>query len=153
MANEPRIGALLKRIGIDANAATQLLILATEYWERGEALPKPLSDFLAQAINRAMHEPSADRAAALVYELGLTAPAKQGRPAKAIDYGEVVSIVEQAFADNEQPSETQIKKMVADRFGVSPNTTTKHVKPAMLVPSILRANKLDSLILPRKPKG
>lgn len=153
MTDERRIGALLKRIGIDAKAATELLIVASEYLERGEALPTPLSSFLAQSINRAMHEPSANRAAALVYELGLTAPAKQGAPSKTIDYAEVVKIVEDAFADGADPSERQVKQMVAKRFGVSPNTTSKHVKPAMLVPKILRANKLESLIPPRKPKG
>jgi hypothetical protein len=146
-----QIDALIRRIGSDTNAATELLRIAGEYLESGKPLPMSLAKFLGKSFRRSMEQPSESRANALVFELGFTAPAKQGAPSKLIEYTVVQDIVAKAFANGANPSEREINKRVAKRFGMSSNTASKHTKAEMLVPKMLRNSGLGSLIPPRNP--
>lgn len=149
MDDATRTAALLSRIGLDSNAATELLAIAGECFENGKPLPDALAKFLAASIRRAMSEPSESRAAALVFELGFTAPAKDGRPLSKVDYQAMCRIIEHEFKTNGGISETKLKGIVAKADGVSANTALKHVKPAMLMPKILASNSIKSLMPPR----
>jgi hypothetical protein len=152
---ETKMTALLQRIGLDANAAAELLSLAADHLENRQALPPKVADFLATSIRNAVAEPSANRAHRLTFELGLSAPAKEGRPASDVDYQELCRIIDEAFSnDDGESSETKLKAVIAKRFGISETTALKHLKPAMLVPQLLKHNGIESLIPPRpSPKG
>jgi hypothetical protein len=148
-----RAEALRGRIGIDANAAVEALTTIAECLEAGELPPKALASYLASGIRRAMAEPSADRARLLAVELGLGAISRGGRPPKPVDHLKVKAIVEQAIAEDGDVSETKLKKIVGKEFRISGTTALKHVRPAMLIPTLLHRNRITSLVRPRNPAG
>lgn len=153
MDRETLICSLVERIGVDANAATELLALASEYLENGETLPDPVAKFLGSAFRRATEEPSAQRAETLAYELGFAAPAKQGAPPKPVDYGELRGAIVKLFANGRNPSEREVNTAIAQHFGISATTARKHTKPDIVMSKILRHNEMDSLVRPRNPKA
>lgn len=148
-----KLEALIRRVGSDANAASELLAIAAELFENGEPLPAPLAAFLADVFRRTVAEPSANRSYTVALELGLSAPAKEGAPAKFVDYHAIVAIIEHEFATNGGISETKLKSIIAEQSGVSENTALKHIKPAIMVPKLLKDNGLKSLVRSReRPK-
>ena len=149
---EARARAICGRIGIDANAAVEALDMIADSFETGKMPPQPLVAYLASSLRRALAEPSAERATTLLFELGMTAPAKEGRKPKHIDYHVMRSIVESETAANADVSEAHLNRMVAKRFDVSAITARKHVKPVLFIPKLLKANQLGSLVRIRRPK-
>lgn len=127
MKQNTHIVELIGRIGVDANAASELLSIAAELIENGKPLPAALAKFLAASIRRAMEQPSADRATALVFELGLIAPAKEGRPRKATPNGEIAATV--AIFGN-QVSEGALKRELNLAYGLKEGTARSRVKDA-----------------------
>lgn len=127
MKQTAHVAQLIGRIGIDANAANELLSFAAELLESGKPLPNQLAQFLAASIRRAMAEPSANRANALVFELGLTAPAKQGRPRKPTPDGEIAATIA-IFGGGKH--DTEIKRELKRAYGLSGNTARSRIRAA-----------------------
>jgi len=148
---ETHIDALLAKVGHDPRAAAELLGIAADYLEAGKPLPRNLARHLALSFRRAVDQPSAERATTLTVDLGLAALGKGGRPAKPVDHFQVRSMIEREYAENDGISEKAASKRVAEEFGVSPTTALKHVRPARLVPEMLKATGIDSLIPLKKP--
>lgn len=64
----------IERAECDPEAAAKLLLIAAEYLENGEVVPKPLAEFIAQAFKRAAAVEQSKRTAELAAYLCLTAP-------------------------------------------------------------------------------
>jgi len=120
------VQSLLGRVGVEANAAVELLTIAAECLETGKPMPLPLAKFLARSIKDSMAERSADRGNALVVALGLSAPAQEGRrrlsniPKKPL----TVSLA----VHGSEMSEGQLAGKLAEEFDVSPSTARRRIK-------------------------
>lgn len=120
------VKSLLGKIGVDANAAVELLAIAAECLDAGKPLPVPLAKFLARSINDAMAERSADRGNALIVALGLAAPAREGRRRLSNIPKKPLTVSLAAYGD--EMSEGQLAGKLAEEFDVSPSTARRRIK-------------------------
>ena len=102
--------------------------------------------YLASSIRRALAEPGAERAATILFEFGMTAPTKEARKPKHIDYHVVRLMVESEMAAKGDVSEAHLNRIGAKRFSVSPIIARKLVNAAGFMPRLFKANRLGSLV-------
>lgn len=117
-------------------------------WANGEGSDDAIKSAILAAERAASDDIDGDGEHAvfineLIARLGLKRP--NGRPAKAIDYAALQSVI----AETGIGSDAALKKAVGKRFEISPNTAQKHIAPAVFVPKLLRQNGLDSLVTKR----
>lgn len=120
---EATIAALLAKVGTEAEAAAQLLEIASDYLEARNPMPEALADHLAKTFRLVASAHRDERATELAQLLGL---AVVGATRKRIDPVEVATLI----ANNESASETSLKKRVAKAQGVGRSTALKYVKAA-----------------------
>lgn len=70
---DPQASEAIARAESDPDQAAEALRIAAGYLRRREVVPDNVADWLADAIDCAMHKPEAHRARALALELGLAA--------------------------------------------------------------------------------
>lgn len=123
---EAKAAELLAHVGRNASAAAELLAMAAECLEAGEPMPGNLAAFLAASFRQAaVSEPCDERGKALAFALGLSAPGKEGRPRKRIPKGDVALTIATV---GEGMSETELKKHLADAYGVSAGTALNRIQ-------------------------
>lgn len=122
---EAKAAELLAHVGRNASAAAELLAMAAECLEAGEPMPGNLAAFLAASFRQAVFEPCDERGKALAFALGLSAPGKEGRPRKRIPKGDVALTVATV---GKGMSETELKKHLADAYGVSAGTALNRIQ-------------------------
>lgn len=99
----------------DSNEAARALLMAAKYIREEKPLPRPLSGYLADAIEYSMHKDKDHRNTAFLRELHLEA--ENRRPAKArwIDVGyEVEELIEEhGYSQNKATKEVAEKRKVS----------------------------------------
>lgn len=121
--------------------AAQALLLAAEYIRKGEPLPDPLADYMADGIEQAMRNPARhdpynmDRGRALLVTLNLEA--KNRRPSKIQGYGiregvysvctdnQVFLYMESLMHGDEKKSQNAASKLAAEKFDISESTAKR----------------------------
>ena len=150
MNSEKKISELVSQVGLNATASAELLLIAAGYFEAGKPLPQSLAELFAKAIQKAVAEPSSERGKVLALELGLEAPGKIGAPRKDVDEQAIHEfIAAEIIKAPEQFSETKLKTIVAERFGISETKALEFVKPAVFLPKLLRSNGLKGTVRTR----
>jgi hypothetical protein len=140
-----RVAVLLRRANgrsDDPDAAAKLLGYAAAYLAARQPMPDALADHVARALEAAATAtksadgtlPEHRRIDALLR--GLRLKRSNNRPARVVPRFELALLI----FESDGVSETKLKKIVADRFGVSESTALSWIKEAK--PKVAKAREI-----------
>jgi hypothetical protein len=155
---EAKAAELIAQIGRNATAARDLLALAAECLEAGEALPGKLAGFLAASFREAISEPCAERGEALAFALGLSAPGKDGRPRAHIPKSDLALTVAFYGENKDDEAKFGLRAGLAEAYGVSKNTAKARIQETRdeleeaheKTRALMESNELKSFVRSRK---
>lgn len=116
---DARAVEILSRVKANPDSAAQALLLAAEYIRSRDPLPDDLAEYLAGAIEAAMHKPKEMRCGALLLELNLK---KEGPIVDATWYE--VGLRFEALL-KEGKSQNSASTIASEEFEISESTATR----------------------------
>jgi hypothetical protein len=148
---EVRIAILLRRAAgqnDDPEAASKLLGYAAAYLKARQPMPDALADHVANAFEAAATTPEGADGALIEHSRidallrGLRLKRSNNRPAHVVPRFELAMLIHAAG----DKSETKLKKIVADRFGVGESTALSWIKKVR--PGVDEARKIFEAEIP-----
>lgn len=126
-----RIAGLIREADGDDESAKQLLLMAAAYIREGEPLPADLRDYMAGAIEAAVHTPARldpynkDTGTALLVGLKLK---RAHRPASGVDPHAVCAFMCEEMLT---ASQSEAARRAADVFNISESTVKRYFRQHM----------------------
>lgn len=156
MKEEVKIHRLLSKAGVNPNASIDLLKIIVEYFETDKPLPQPLVQYLLKAFKMSINA-NEDVNGATLLEVrknklaqGLGISVGEGRPKAPLPVEDVIY----AIGVLNNISETELKKFLAEGYGVSLSTARNRIKSAKAAINqcneILAHNNITSLVRRRE---
>lgn len=126
-----RIAGLIREADGDDESAKQLLLIAAAYMREGEPLPADLSDYMAGAIEAAVHTPTRldpynkDTGTALLIGLKLK---RANRPTSGVDPHAVCAFM---YEEMLTTSQNELARRASDVFNISESTVKRYFRQHM----------------------